>query len=653
MLDPETPPLLAASEKAERFDQEPVYHVSRDEAPFLVVRLRFGSPGSAAWRLWEFRLHPDIAGSLLRITGPEIEAALAAPNAEKMGALRIKPNGQMFLAMPEAPVALPLAALASPHLVVREVRFYDQTDHHSNLLDEREYLLHPGERCLPLTGNLVCIENNATGSGKQGRGREGFLMLLLAPLHRVRAEWSPVFDFLFAWQDRMLVMSACPAGYSLARLAYTGGRAGATRALHGLQRILCGAGPGENALVLSNTWGDRAGAAHLGEQFILDEITAARDLGVEVVQIDDGWQRGATVNTAGDNPEANAVALSQNGAKPPAGVWNGFWAADPNFWEPHPVRFPRGFAPLIEAADKAGVRLGLWYAPDSSDDLANRERDAAQILRLWREYGIAHFKLDAVKLHSRLAEQRFHALCDRLWQESGDAIVIDFDATAEHRPTYWGRLHGGPVFLQNRFTDNATWHPHQTLRALWTLAHYVFPPRLRIEFLNPARCEDAYVLRNTGEPDPLRPAAWPPEYLFAITMPASPLAWFENSKVPAAVADRWRPLIATWKQHRRAFHSGNIFPVGDAPNGFSWTGFVSVVPDGTFYFLIFRECVPTGTAVFRLPSSCVRLPGSATPRIAETLAGEGTVELDSTKTFIARIGHERRFLFARWRTGET
>ncbi len=595
----------------------------------LVVTLRFSSSVAGIWREHEFQLHADVAGSVHRILDPLIEATLNDPGAPPardtdparlLGAMRIKPNGQMFATLPE--LAHPLFALAARHLRIRSVAFVDQTDHHSNLVFEREWLTHPGERCLPLQTNLVCIEDPASPAG------EGFLCLLLAPLHTVRASWVAYYDFLFAFQSGRLVASACPAGYRLARIAYSGGRLGATLALQAVQRVFYQAAPPRPAMVLSNTWGDRAGAGHLSEAFVLEEIAAARDLGVEIVQIDDGWQKGATVNTTAAG-----------------GVWNGFWAADPEFWTPHPIRFPHGLAPLVAAARSANVHLGLWYAPDSTDDLANWERDAAQILMLWRDHGIEFFKLDAVKLHTRLAETRFHALCDRVLGESAGAVSFDFDATAEHRPTYWGRPGGGALFLENRFTEQAGYHPHQTLRALWSLAHFVRAERIRVEFLNPTRNEADY-----GD-DPLRPSAYPAEYLFAVTMAASPLAWFEVCRIPAAIAARWRPLIARWKEHRAAFHRGDVVPVGHAPDGYSWTGFVSLNRDAAahagepvLYALIFRETTAEISHAFVLP----RLPSVSASGEGRVLAGEGTAVVSSDGRMTACIPSARRFLFVAW-----
>ncbi len=559
------------------------------------ITLRMSDAQGQVWRQHSFWVYPTVAGSLHHASGPEIDAALqdlqAGAITDFTGGLKTRDNGQMFARLPA--IAQPLFALTRRHLRVRDVGFVDQSDHHSNLVFEREYLTHPGERCLPLRTNLLCIEDPDTG--------EGFLWLLVAPLPPVRAAWSPYFDFLLAFQEGRLVATACPAGYTLVRLAYAGGRTGATCALHALQRAHYECGGGRSGLVLSNTWGDRAGASHLSEAFVRAEIAAAARMGVEIVQIDDGWQKGATVNTT----------LS-------GGVWNGFWAADPDFWAPHSGRFPRGLRPLADAAREAGVALGLWYAPDSAGELANWERDADRILELWRENGIGFFKLDAVKLHSRLAETRFHALCDRVQAESQGEIFFDFDATAEHRPTYWGRSGGGALFLENRFTEQAGYHPHQTLRSLWSLAHFVRPERLRIEFLNPARNPGDY-----GD-DPLRPACYPPEYLLAVTLPASPLAWMELSKVPPDVAAAWQRLLAAWKPHRRAFHDGVVLPVGNAPDGFSWTGFVSLGASGGLYGLFFRERVRAETKRFDLPTC---LPARSPTTTFQTLAGSGTVTL--------------------------
>ena len=39
------------------------------------------------------------------------------------------------------------------------------------------------------------------------------------------------------------------------------------------------------------------------------------------------------------------------------------WADTDTLWEHDPVKFPNGFAPLVERLKKHGTRLGLWYSP--------------------------------------------------------------------------------------------------------------------------------------------------------------------------------------------------------------------------------------------------------------------------------------------------
>jgi alpha-galactosidase len=99
-------------------------------------------------------------------------------------------------------------------------------------------------------------------------------------------------------------------------------------------------------MFLSNTWGDRSRDARINEQFMLREIAAAARLGVDVIQIDDGWQKGRSANSAGGK-----------------GVWNGYWATDPECWTPDARRFPNELAPGVGAAGAKGMKFGLWYGP--------------------------------------------------------------------------------------------------------------------------------------------------------------------------------------------------------------------------------------------------------------------------------------------------
>ena len=88
-----------------------------------------------------------------------------------------------------------------------------------------------------------------------------------------------------------------------------------------------------SALALSPGTGAPAAAAS-------GAVAGAEARDAAVVQIDDGWQKGRSANSAKGK-----------------GVWNGYWAADPDFWQPDARRFPGGLAPVVRAATRgAAVR---------------------------------------------------------------------------------------------------------------------------------------------------------------------------------------------------------------------------------------------------------------------------------------------------------
>ncbi|MBC2601586.1 alpha-galactosidase [Puniceicoccus vermicola] len=602
---------------------------SVSSAEGLIVSLRLESlKESDRWRSFRFQLFPDLAGSILEVEDPSVEGNEGSDANHSLGVheadgFETESDGGLGVTLPNE--TLPAWQLEDRHLCLREFQYVDQTDYHSEFAYQREWLMHPSEKVLPMRSNVVSLES--VNPDEHG---EGVLWVLLAPLGHVRKSWSAPFDFLLAFGEEHLTFRIWTSGYSLARVAYQGGRNGALLAMQRLQKTLRSFGVSAEGTVLSNTWGDRGGARHLSASFLEEEIEAAKEMGVEVLQIDDGWQKGATVNTVEDRS---------------AGVWNGFWEADPNFWEVHPGRFPNGFRPIVEKMREVGIELGLWFAPDSSNEFANWEKDVLVLLGLWRKWGVRYFKLDAVKLTSRLAETRFHQLCEKVLKASDCAIVFDFDATAERRPTYWGRVGGGQLFLENRYTDFGNYYPHQTLRALWTLTlHGILPSRIRLEFLNTTRNPDCY-----SEGDPLSPERWPADYQVAITLAASPLAWMEMSRVPEERRRIWGDLFKAWQPHRRAFHRGSVLPIGDPPNGFSWTGFLSLdQQEGktVLYGIIFRELHPDDHFSFSVPR-VYELEESMFEE-SELIAGAGTVGPIEKNRFVVNLPRKRSFVVVRW-----
>jgi len=488
--------------------------------------------------------------------------------------------------------------LDSQHVRLTQVIFRDQTDIHNELVFEQEWLLHPAERELALPGNLFVFDDVLTGHGR--------IVLKTEALPHARPQSIPADVRVTPAEKGGFEVSVLGApgaqrdGWQL--LEYSGGPLGRSAALHACQQAQRPNTPAHRLpRFLSNTWGDRSRDSRIQHDFIAHEIEAGARLGVEVLQIDDGWERGVTKNSA---------RSAQAG-----GVWEGFWQQDPNFWQVSPQRFPHGLEPLLAQARTHGMQLGLWFGPDSWQDFTNWQRDAACLLDFYHRLGIAHFKLDGIRMDTPAAQANLRSFMAAVLSGSGGQVVFDLDVTAQTRPGYFGAIQAGPLFVENRYTDWHRYWPHHTLRNLWKLSRWVDPRRLRMEWLNHARNLEKY------PSDPLAPAAWTPDALFATVMCSNPLGWFEVSNLPPGYFERAAPLIALWKQQREALFAGAILPVGAAPDGVNWSGFLSLAEDRrSGYLLLFRQLAgETGR---------IRLPGLPPGRLHCTrLAGTGRLEL--------------------------
>lgn len=572
------------------------------EAPSLVAELR--AEGQELTLVYRFQVFPDARGIIaqLETLGPYPHEDFSA-NAD----------GDILEDL--------ILRQDSVHLI--NVAFQDRTDHQQgDLVVETEWF-SVTSGTLALQANVLICEDPET--------QNGLLFLKHAPLPHARP-YRTENDFVWvSGPNRLTALghgtgNALGKGYRCVALVYTGGRAGRIAALQQYQRQLRLYEPHRDGMFLSNTWGDRNRDGRIQDSFLRKEVEAGARLGVDIVQVDDGWQQGRSKNSVDAG-----------------GVWIGFWAFDPNFWQPDPVRFPEGLSPLIDLAARHGMRFGLWYAADSINDFENASRDAARILELHRTLGVNYFKIDAIDIKAKIAELRLTDFLQRVIRESDGRIVIDLDVTTATRPGYFAIPNTGPIFVENRYSDwnphpKAYW-PHLTLRNFWQLAQYIDPVRLRMEFLNNTRNQERY-----GD-DPLAPARYRPAYLFATVMFSSPLGWFEVSNLPDSYFDEVAPLVKLWKQHREQIFRGRIIPIGEPPNGKSWTGFTSVAEDGeSGYILVFRE-------LNGRPQWTTGLPLFAKGEFdCKVLSGQGAVRLvDNTLT--VEIPASQDFIFARVEKG--
>ncbi len=408
-------------------------------------------------------------------------------------------------------------ALPGTHWRATVVRFFDVTDRNNNLVDERPLLPYRSEQ--RLSGNLLFLDEVLHD--------RGLFVLKEAPGPDAQLAY-PGCDFIVRiGETRVVGIGAAPgdldaAAWTRAYGAVTGvtgdGDLGRLQALRTYQANVRTRLPGRDEMVLMNTWGDRGQDTRLNEAFALAELEAGARLGISHFQLDDGWQAGRSSNSAYAG-----------------GSLEGIWS-NPDYWRPHPERFPRGLDPVVRRGHELGIEVCLWFNPSQDESYAHWRDDAETLIGLYRDHGIRTFKIDGVQVPDKRAETNLRRMFDAVRAATGDAAVFNLDVTAGRRYGYHVFNEYGNTFVENRYTDWVNYYPHWTLRNLWMLSRYVPPQALQMEFLN--------VRRNAGlypPDDPLAPARVPFAYAFAVTMMAQPLAWFEATGLPAGAFEIARP----------------------------------------------------------------------------------------------------------------
>ncbi|MFO8026878.1 MAG: alpha-galactosidase, partial [Opitutales bacterium] len=340
---PDVPPAKETRKMEFRVDKDKLSPVEADS-----LILHASAVGEVDSFHYRFQVFPGTGGISMTFSSDQAESAAAAPEADDASA---QPTG---LENPEQAArreskfssALDDLMLAPSHLRYTRVEFKDQTDNHDELVFEREWLTRV--EVFDVRCNVFHIEDSLT--------KNGLIFLKLAPLPHARPVQSPYDVKVFAGGRRVAFAGH---GYTWTTIPYQDGRAGRIAAIHRYQRALREYEPERDGMLLSNTWGDRSRDARVSEEFLMQEIEAGARFGVDVIQVDDGWQKGKSGSSGFGK-----------------GAWEEFRSVDPAFWEPHPERFPDGLKPLVEAAADKGMKFGLWFGPSAEEDMKFWEADA-------------------------------------------------------------------------------------------------------------------------------------------------------------------------------------------------------------------------------------------------------------------------------------
>ena len=501
-------------------------------------------------------------------------------------------NAKKAPAKPETDVLL-CCPISEKHLKVRTVQLRDVTDANNILVNESSTTVYP-RRPLESRGQLFFVEAYLRG--------EVMMLVKEAPSCGARIAESaydlrvePSAGILMSgFGADLTVESEYTPDVPLYSVSFAVGTSAAEleRAWRDYYRRDIAANLRDGLVIMSNTWGDRNQDAAVCESFMLGEIEKAKELGITAVQIDDGWQKGITVNSK----------LSKGG------VWgSGYYGSDPDFWVPHPGKFPHSLTPIREAAEEADIKLGLWFSPDLANDYASWEKDASVLLGLHRDFGVRFFKLDGIDLSSKCTETRLLAMMRRVHTESSGRVSFNMDITAMRRWGYLSQRQYGNLFVENRYTDWGNYHPHSTLRSVWMLSRYIPTAKLQMEFLNLRRNPDKY------RDDPLAPGLYPMDWAFASVMFTNPLCWMEMTHLSEEDCASLASITSVWKEISGDLAFADVTPLGDEPDGITFTGLRADCGDHG-YLLFFRENSPETAHVF----SGAEIEGKSLTKLAGT-----------------------------------
>lgn len=289
-------------------------------------------------------------------------------------------------------------------------------------------------------------------------------------------------------------------------------------------------------MVISNTWGSCAegrGSRDAARcENVLRELASAADLGIEAVQIDDGWQ----------------VSSAATG-----------WHPEPDRgWSPHPDPYPDGWAPVRAEAQRLNLHLGLWFAGEPV------QLDEAQ--RAVAEGGFVQVKFDFLNLATH---RRLEAMVDKarqLIRGSGHGLHINWDVTElPPRVGYFYAREYGALYLANRKTQAPTsviYKPCVMLRDAWQLARYQRLQTIQLTIQDPRSTNHVTDAWRHGD-----------AYCVATALMGWPIFLQETQRLGGQARAAIRPLLAAWKQVRPFLREADVEPIGDEPCNAAWTGF--------------------------------------------------------------------------------
>jgi hypothetical protein len=327
-------------------------------------------------------------------------------------------------------------------------------------------------------------------------------------------------------------------------ILYRGGNDGMQLAVKRFDRARYPVFPQRDLFILANTWGpaNPGGTQFTDEKFILREIPALANLGIDVFQIDDGWQKKETLTNT-------------------------------NEFLP---KYTNGWKDIKSLSDRYNIKPGLWVSireaviPDLENDLD--------------QLGFISWKADYDHLSSRSDFEKrtgdYRQIMKHSWMKTQFTLCPEYD---DPRYGWYYAKEYGSIFFQNvqeALPEHLTMVPYHVLRQHWLMSKYFNGNKLQVMLQNPKRADvslsDAYLHSHS--------------YCFAMGLPFVPVFFQSAQLLDQEGQKELKQLISIYKKYREDMFSCCSFPVGDIPSNDSWAGFqlVNEKMNGG-YILLFRE----------------------------------------------------------------
>ena len=315
--------------------------------------------------------------------------------------------------------------------------------------------------------------------------------------------------------------------------------------------------PDRDIFMMANTWGTedmRPGCLYAArEENVLKELESVADLGIDILQIDDGWQTTEWLPAKHSKDHEHKDVIGDYDV------------------------YPEEWGKVREKANELNVKLGLWAAWTAPLDKLQWNYDRG---------GFSAFKLDFANLNTIERRDELMGKARELIKYSAYNTCVNWDIT-EIPPRagyFYGREYGN-VYLENRKVTTARppvqYIPYKVLRDAWLLSKYVNLNKFQVTVQN---------IDMTKDPTKTDAQLHNHPYVVAIALMSSPIFFQETHYYSDEARKQIKPLLSVYKKHREEMYAGYVFPIGNVPDNKSWTGFQNHNPKtNSGYLTIFRE----------------------------------------------------------------